>query len=238
MQCNPFFLLWLEGPLQSWGASSRFSRRASLDFPTRSGILGLLLAALGAGGTQTNLLANFAPLPQTVIAYTRKKMRTSAPALQLCDFHMVGSGYDEKDQWQKLHIPKTAEGKAAVGGGSKLTYRYYIQDTAFGVVLEVPRDLAEQVEQALQFPCWDTALGRRSCVPVEFVYQGVFQHEAEALQKAETLAASKDREETFRVCEGSHNGEELVLSDVPLQFGPHKLYSERLVTIIQRKAND
>ena len=35
-------LLWLEAPLQSWGAGSRYGRRDTLPFPTRSGILGLL----------------------------------------------------------------------------------------------------------------------------------------------------------------------------------------------------
>ncbi len=35
-------LLWLEAPLQSWGADSRFGRRATLPFPTRSGVLGLV----------------------------------------------------------------------------------------------------------------------------------------------------------------------------------------------------
>ena len=232
MQCNPFILLWLEAPLQSWGASSLFDRRASLDFPTRSGVLGLVLAALGAGGKQKDLLAHFAPLPQTVIAYARKERIKSPPLLQLCDFHMVGNGYDEKDAWQKLHIPKTTEGKAAVGGGAKLTYRYYIQDAAFAVVLEVPHDIAENLSAALQFPCWDTALGRRSCVPVEFVFQGLFQQEDEAIKKAASLAEKKQREESFRVCEGLHAGEEFVLSDVPIQFGPRKLYKERMVTLI------
>lgn len=43
-------LLWLEGPLQSWGHDSQFDRRDTLPFPTFSGICGMLCAALGAGG--------------------------------------------------------------------------------------------------------------------------------------------------------------------------------------------
>ena len=45
-------LLWLEAPLQSWGAGSRYGRRDTLPFPTRSGILGLLCCAMGRGGEQ------------------------------------------------------------------------------------------------------------------------------------------------------------------------------------------
>ncbi|MDR2669470.1 MAG: type I-E CRISPR-associated protein Cas5/CasD [Desulfovibrio sp.] len=228
---NAVVLLWLEGPLQSWGVDSLFSRRASLNFPTRSGVLGLICAALGAKGEQTELLACFQPFRQTVLAYARSGKSVERP-LQLRDFHMVGNGYDDKDDWETLHIPKTSEGKKAVGGGAKLTYRYFVQDMAFAVALGVPVHLAEHLEQALQFPCWDISLGRRCCVPVEFVYQGLFAAEEQALEKAAGLAGSKNRQEVFRVCEGSHVGEERILADVPLRFGPQKLYAKRMVTII------
>lgn len=44
---QPYLLLWLEGPLQSWGHDSRFGRRETLHFPTKSGVLGMVCAALG-----------------------------------------------------------------------------------------------------------------------------------------------------------------------------------------------
>lgn len=40
-------LMQLAGPLQSWGASSRFARRTTEQAPTKSGVIGLLGAALG-----------------------------------------------------------------------------------------------------------------------------------------------------------------------------------------------
>lgn len=40
-------LLQLSGPLQSWGDSSRFSRRLTRNEPTKSGVVGLLASALG-----------------------------------------------------------------------------------------------------------------------------------------------------------------------------------------------
>ena len=133
---NPYLLLWLEAPLQSWGHDSKFGRRDTLNFPTKSGILGLVCSALGAGGEQTELLAEFAALKQTVISFVRAE-KTSSDALikrerepMLRDFHMVGSGYDDKDPWASLLIPKTSEGKKAVGGGAKMTYRYYLQEVS------------------------------------------------------------------------------------------------------------
>ena len=38
-------LLQLAGPLQSWGAASRFARRSTENAPTKSGLVGLLAAA-------------------------------------------------------------------------------------------------------------------------------------------------------------------------------------------------
>ncbi|MFD1858969.1 type I-E CRISPR-associated protein Cas5/CasD [Aeromicrobium camelliae] len=46
-------LLLLTGPMQSWGASSRFAQRATENVPTKSGVLGLLAAAQGRRRTDS-----------------------------------------------------------------------------------------------------------------------------------------------------------------------------------------
>jgi CRISPR system Cascade subunit CasD len=46
-------LLLLAGPLQSWGDSSRYTRRETRQWPTKSGILGLLAAAQGRRRTDS-----------------------------------------------------------------------------------------------------------------------------------------------------------------------------------------
>jgi len=101
---NLHLLLWLEAPMQSWGVDSKFSRRDTLNFPTKSGVLGLVCCALGAGGEQCELLARLAPLNQYVLSFARKSV-VREPLLR--DFHMVGSGYDLQDGWQNLSVPKT-----------------------------------------------------------------------------------------------------------------------------------
>jgi CRISPR system Cascade subunit CasD len=238
---NPFILLWFEAPLQSWGADSKFGRRDTLAFPTKSGVLGLVCAALGEGGPQQELLAEFAPLGQTAISYSRCQQKGDELVKQdreplLRDFHMVGSGYDDRDPWSSLLIPKTSEGKKAVGGGTKMTYRYYLQDAAFAVALEVPGDQAGKITEALQNPAWDIYLGRKNCVPTDFVYRGTFDQEAAALEQAETLARGKQRSEDFRVVQGDVGeggaDEILTLNDVPVQFGDDKRYRDRQVSLI------
>lgn len=230
---DPYLLLWLEAPLQAWGHDSRFGRRDTLDFPTRSGVLGLICCALGAGGEQRDLLARLAAGEMHVEAYVptdRDGTPQPRPPL-LRDFHMVGSGYNTEDPWESLMVPKTAEGKKAVGGGTKMTYRYALQDMAFAVVLQVPAALAGEIGHALVAPVWDLYLGRKHCVPTEFIFQGQFSTGDESLERAQELAQAKQRTFSFRVQEGEHEGEVLTLNDVPLQFGTDKRYRDRRVTV-------
>lgn len=231
---NPYLLLWLEAPLQSWGHDSKFGRRDSLDFPTKSGVLGLLCCALGAGGKQTEWLARWADCDMAVEAYvlTDRNEQPLARLPLLCDFQMVGSGYDDGDPWQNLLIPKTREGKKAVGGGTKMTYRYYLQDMAFAVALQGTESEIAVAQQALRTPVWDLYLGRKNCAPTEFIEQGIYPDLLQAMAEARRLAATKNRSPTFRVLQGEHDGEVLTLNDVPLQFGEHKLYRDRRVTVL------
>lgn len=225
-----YLLLWLEAPLQSWGFDSKFNRRDSLSFPTRSGIVGLLLSAMGASGEQRELLERLSEYSQTVFAYRKEKKQTL-----LRDFHMVGSDYDDKDPWATLLIPKTSDGKKAVGGGAKLTYRYYLQDVAFGVILDLPEDLAEEVESALKNPVFDLYLGRKSCVPTDFIFRGNFLQFAEAESELAALVEQKELIADFRVISGEKplEGDLITLNDIPVQFGSDKRYRDRRVTIIK-----
>ena len=229
-----YLLLWLEAPLQSWGADSKFGRRNTLDFPTKSGIAGLLLCALGAGGKQAELLAELAPLAQTVISYTLSSEGSEESVkAKLRDFHMVGSCYDDSDPWETLHIPKTTEGKKAVGGGVKMTFRYYIQGAHFAAIVEVPTERAGEIVGALQTPAFEIYLGRKCCAPSDLVYRGVYENEGSALDEAAVIATGKRLKEAFRVVDGERSDEVLTLNDVPLKFGEEKRYRERKVSIIR-----
>jgi len=230
---DPYLLLWLEAPLQSWGHDSRFGRRDSLDFPTKSGVLGLLCCAHGSGGAERDWLSSWADLDMQVVGYVPQDRRGLPLPRQplLRDFQMVGSGYDDQDPWQTLLIPKTSDGKKPQGAGTKMTYRYYLQDMAYAVALQAPTALIDAAADALLNPVWDLYLGRKNCVPSEFVYQGRFDTGEQALQAGKALATEKKRSFALRILQGEHEGEVLTLNDVPLQFGPHKKYRDRQVTV-------
>jgi len=225
-----FCLLWLEAPLQSWGVDSKFGRRESLNFPSKSGVLGLVLCAMGKSGPQIDLLKDLSSGAFSVISY--KNPANSFGETRLCDFHMVGSAYDDKDPWFKMHIPKTSEGKAAVGGGTKLTYRYYLQDAKFAVIIEVDNDLCKDIETAFNCPVFDIYFGRKSCVPTDKIFRGCYSSYSEAQNAANRIALEKKLEEKFKVIEGEHEGDIMVLADVPVQFGTRKKYKERIVTLL------
>jgi CRISPR system Cascade subunit CasD len=224
-----YLLMWLQAPLQSWGYDSKFDRRDTLDFPTKSGILGLLCCALGAGGEQREFLNTFSTLSQAVISFIRLKGEREP---MLSDFHMVGSAYNENDPWENLFIPKKSDGAKAVGGGTKITYRNYLQDASFAVLLEVPVAMSIDLATALQNPVWDLYLGRKNCAPTDFIYRGIFSSEAEAHTCAMEIATEKSLKLEFQVLEGEHKGDIMILNDVPLQFGEHKKYRDRRVTIV------
>lgn len=225
-------LLWLQGPLQSWGADSRFGRRYTLPFPTRSGILGLVCCAMGLPGEQREWLARWQGLRQLVSGWRRENVDPAANGALLRDFQMVGSGYDIRDKWQDMLIPKTSEGKRPVGGGSKITCRYYLQDAAFSCALQLPENEEDKVAAALEHPIWSICLGRKTCVPSRPVFAGLFSRPEAALARAEEMAKAENRIEYLRVSDTEPEGgegEKLVLHDVPLAFGTRKIYGDRTV---------
>jgi CRISPR system Cascade subunit CasD len=148
------------------------------------------------------------------------------------DFQMVGSGYDAQNPWESLLIPKTSEGKKAVGGGSKMTYRYYLQDMAFAVAIQGPQKLVDSAAEKLAAPVWDLYLGRKACAPTEFIFQGIHSTPNAAFEFADQMAEEKNKSRSFSVLQGKHEGEVISLNDVPLRFGDNKKYRDRRVTVI------
>lgn len=140
--------LWLAGPLQSWGTSSRFEIRTTDLWPSKSGVVGLLAAALGRGRSE----------PIDDLAALRFGVREVHAGVVLRDFHTAGAGFGARG--------------VAVASGAKargiVSQRYYLQDAVFVVGLEGPdRAFLEHLRKAVRSPRWPLALGRRSCPPAD-----------------------------------------------------------------------
>ena len=224
-----YLTLWLEGPLQSWGVDSHFGARHTLDFPSRSGLTGMLLSASGDSGPQEELLKELSECPLVVFTFN-----DSTPVLT--DFHMIGNGYDSNDPWQRRMTPKKATGEIPVGGGSRMTYRDYLQGRHFAAIWEMTDHLAEKFSDALQKPVFEIYLGKKCCLPSANVFLGLFAGNDNAVESIKNKIAqlNLNLQPNRRISETAHdcpNSQKITLADVPLRFGLHKVYRERAVTI-------
>lgn len=176
-----FLALLLDGPLQSWGFSSRFQRRATAMHPTKSGVVGMICAAMGlAKGSpqEGGALPKLADLKMTTITIPRIVGGIPGPHVvyRLEEFHTTGGGYDKKTQRQ--FIPRKAKGGPC--DDPTISRRQYLLDARFGVILEGDRELLERVAAALNDPQWGVWLGRKSCIPAQLIFRGMFDTEEES----------------------------------------------------------
>lgn len=140
-------LLRLASPMQSWGTTSRFDERDSQLEPSKSGVLGLVCAALGRDRAE----------PVDDLARLRMGVRVDREGLLMRDY-------------------QTATGVVSAAGKvdmerTVISPRYYLSDAAFLVGLE-GEDLAllERIHMALRAPQWPLALGRKAFPPGEPVW--------------------------------------------------------------------
>ena len=151
---RPLLLLRLEGPLQSWGLRSRWDVRDTAGEPTKSGVIGLVGAALGYGRGDPRL--------EQLDAALRLGVRIERPGRRLVDFQTVTG------------ILPTAEGGTkgtAAEPSTIVSLREYLQDAAFLVVLDGPPETLRVCAQALQNPRWPLFLGRKGCPPIRPVFE-------------------------------------------------------------------
>lgn len=132
-------LLRLAAPLQAWGSDSKFNIRSTEREPTKSGVIGMIAAAMG-------IQRNDDPRKLEPLNALDFGVRVEREGKLLKDFHMVHEMVDKKD--------------------SHVTERYYLSDAVFLAALESnDKAFLEQIAAALRSPVYPLFLGRRSCPP-------------------------------------------------------------------------
>lgn len=213
-----FLPLYLDAPLQSWGYQSRFDRRTTLSYPTRSGILGMICAAMGADWNDQEALHQLEALTVTVLVFQQGG--------RLTDFHTVGGGYDRVRQEQ--FIPHTAAGKLRPPGKETVsTEREYLEESKFGVVLGGPSVLIAVVAAALKNPAWGVWLGRKACIPADLI---CVQEPCASAAEAEALLRQRagGRSIRRRIREVSFSEGTDTLPDRPRHFGKREFAPRRV----------
>ena len=176
---NTLFLR-LAGPMQSWGTSSRFQLRRTDAYPSKSGVLGMLLCSKGVGREDSEL--ELEPLNRLLMG-----VRVDRGGIPDWDYHTVGAG---------IGIRKAEGGIKRTGNTKKgpketlLSRRQYLYDASFLVALQGPAATVAAFAGWLNDPIWPVFLGRKCCIPGEpaFAGTGTFGSLAEALASVDWRA--------------------------------------------------
>lgn len=200
-------LMRLAGPMQSWGTTSRFDERDTQLEPSKSGVLGLVCAALGRDRAE----------PVDDLARLRMGVRVDREGVLMRDY-------------QTATGVMVATGKADLGR-TVVSPRYYLADAAFLVGLEGDDlHLLETIQKALKQPVWPLALGRKSFPPGQPVWLAAGLHADDletALRNAPSIAPPQreHRERPLRLLledpsEGAVRLDQPVAPFATRRFGP------------------
>lgn len=218
-------LLKLAGPLQSWGSASRFTDRGTQHEPTKSGVVGLLAAALGRRRTAS----------VDDLASLRFGVRIDQPGTLEDDFQT-----EHKRKWDKS-LNRWVSDRAL-----PLTHRHYLADAVFVAAFEGDDEFLERCAVALDAPAFPLFLGRRSCPPAcrvllelsesATLLEALKEHPWEASERYKKNRRFRESEfvdlEILYDKQPNSDGEgyDVVQRDVPISFSQeHRQYSFRTV---------
>jgi len=165
---EPVLFLRLEAPLQSWGLRARWDIRDSGREPSKSGVVGLVAAALGYARDDPRIA-------EELDVGLRMGVRVEREPMLLDDYHTVTNFLPIARGGYKHSGVRTASSLAGLSADPDVepstiqSRRRYLADGSFLVALvrtsTAPPDLLERCVAALLQPHWPLFLGRRACVP-------------------------------------------------------------------------
>jgi len=191
--------------MQSWGTESRFGVRDTGREPSKSGVIGLLCAALGRSRS--------APLNDLIALCMG--VRVDREGTLAVDYH-------------------TAQQVLKASGGIKsteLSRRYYLADATFLVGMQGQTSLLKKLHAALQAPHWLLYLGRKAFIPGAPVWLRDGLRISEKLEKAlgSFPLLVETKADLLRIVLDDPNGEQ-VRSDVPISFAERRFFNRRVHT--------
>lgn len=205
----PTLLLRLAGPLQSWGVESKFETRRTLGFPTKSGVIGLIAAALG---------------------YSRDE-----PLDDLNKLHFGVRVDKEGELLRDYHIARGEKNKNVY----ITHRYYLADAIFLAALESDDKDFLVKLENALHYPAFPLFLGRRSCVPTMPLVLGIreksilesLQNEPWLLPDWQRQKLRSDSDSKLRVIiDASIPNPSSIIRDVPVSFSrKHRKFALRSV---------
>lgn len=215
----PTLLLRLAGPMQSWGTTSRFDQRDTGKEPSKSGVIGLLAAAMGIDREEW---PDLKPLTQLSMG-----VRHDRSGVLKRDYQTAGCADTDK----------VIKANGTLSDDGVVSERFYLADAAFLVGLEGDdRTLLELVSEKLKNPVWPLALGRKAYFPAEPVWLKDGVQEApllDALKAYPWLGSLRrwenDGPEQLLVSLDSTDGSGVLKMDQPLSSFAERRFGARFV---------
>ena len=217
-------LLRFAAPLQAWGDESKYDIRGTRNEPTKSGVIGMIAAAMGLRRDSEEIIEMSQKL--------RMGVRVDQPGLVLSDFHTALS--PSYSAGGDLRYDST--GELIREKNPFVTRRYYLCDARFLVGLECNDDAyLKTITEAMNAPVFPLYFGRRSCPPSLPIQLGMVESDLEtAMRDAEWIAAEwfKERQGTIRarLIIETKQGQTAwhTQMDQPVSFSPiHRRYTLR-----------
>lgn len=191
-------LLRCNAPLQSWGTSSVYDRRDTDDMPSKSGIIGILAAALG-----------------------RKRGES------LEDLNSISFGVRIDDPGRRIEDYQVTEMGAKLKPNSS-NRGYLCDATFLVGISSEDDALIEKLEFAVSHPVFSVYLGRKSCPPVPPFNLGIRNNDLyDALRsekwqvsewKQKKILAKESRMRLRIITDAKTSGS--FQRDVPISFSP------------------
>ncbi len=201
-------LLRLIAPMQSWGVQSHYTVRDTSLEPSKSGVIGLLCAALGRPRNH----------PLDDLAALRMGVRVDREGTLCRDYHIAQNVLDSNGKSTRDSI---------------VTNRYYLSDAAFLVGLEGERTLLQTLTAALLNPVWSIYLGRKAFTPSVPVWLHDGLQEGKTLEQVfcqygwivrwKEGTAPKEVRAVLEAPDGNQ-----AVTDVPISFAERRFSSRRV----------
>ncbi|MFS0885170.1 type I-E CRISPR-associated protein Cas5/CasD [Aeromicrobium sp. 179-A 4D2 NHS] len=204
MTATATLVLRLAAPMQAWGTTSRFADRATDMVPSKSGVIGLIMAALGAARDDHATIE--------MLAKTRFAVRVDSPGVIEHDLQTARNGDDV--------FP--------------LSQRAYLADAVFVAFIEFEHaGDARAVAEALNHPIFTPYLGRKAFLPTGPLVLGVHDGPIEPLL-TEVSHQGRAHYSVHVSCEvhidADSSAYDRVVRDVPVSFAGKK-HRDRFVKI-------
>ncbi|WP_427112731.1 type I-E CRISPR-associated protein Cas5/CasD [Megasphaera sueciensis] len=181
-------LLLFNAPLQAWGGPTKFDYRETEREVTKSGMVGVLAAALGRRRSE----------PITDLAKLKFGVRVLREGHVFYDFQMV-----------------TNPDRAA---DNTLKYSYYLADAVFLTAINGEDNFIFKLAEAVRKPYFPIYCGRRSCPVTPELYVGISELSVEKALKSYQPVMHNDAIQRYIVDAGVDDKNAVLSRDLPVTF--------------------